>query len=200
MATQNDVIKTLMTMGVVYDKAMNEAAAEMLLSDLSDFSPDAILDSLKKCRQEVNRFPSIADIISRAQSKDGRPGVEEAWALLPKDESTSAVWTNEMAEAFGSCSSLMSEDRIAARMAFKETYETLIKNARQIGKPVKWIPSFGTDKLGREAALRVAIDKNRITLGHAQSICPEFEIKKTQTLIGEEQRNEIQKLIEGSFK
>lgn len=183
-------------MGILYDKAINEDAGEMFLSDLSAFSNDDILSALKSCRTELNKFPTVADIISRVQKNDGRPGVEEAWSLIPRDEASSIVWTEEMGIAWSVASPLIDEDLIAARMAFKERYESAIRDSRAKGLPVKWLPSFGHDKAGREMALREAIDKNRITLGHAQKIMPEFEIKKTQIVIGNNpDATAIQKLI-----
>src|ERR1035437_3950760 len=43
--------------------------------------------------------PKPASIISiiDAMRPDGRPGADEAWAMIPRDEMTSAVITDEMA-------------------------------------------------------------------------------------------------------
>jgi hypothetical protein len=203
MNTENMLIaQQILGLAEYYDKTLSSNQIEMFVEDLGSINLEQLKFAIKKYRTDPKSvfFPLPSKLIGLVSESDGRPGDDEAWAMIPKDEDASVIWTTEMAEAFGVCLPLIYEDKIAARMAFKESYEALIKNARQNGKPVKWLPTFGRDKLGREAALRVAIDKNRITLGHAQSIVPEFEIKKTQTLIGEEQRNEIQKLIEGSFK
>lgn len=199
-ATKNDVVKVLMTMGVLYDKAMNEDAGEMFLSDLEGISYDSILIALKKCRSELTRFPTIAEIVSRVQSNDGRIGTEEAWSMLPKDERTSIVWTEEMRIAFGVAYPLLDEDRIAARMAFKEKYESLVKDARSKNIPVKWSASYGSDVQGREAAIKEAIDKNRISQSSAQKMLPEV-FQSEQLLLGSpEDAAEIRKMIEGAFK
>lgn len=199
MNKNNRVIQTLMTMAVLYDKPMNEAAAEMLLSDLSELREDSILEALKKCRQELSKFPTISEIVSRAQKRDGRLGAEEAWSMIPRDEANSVVWTKEMRTAHNVASKLMSEDMVAARMAFKESYDAAVKDSRSQNIPVEWVLSSGYDKSGREPALREAIDKKRISIEHAKKLMPEFEPKKLQVLIGENHKKEIQKLIEETF-
>ena len=72
---------------------------------------------------KVGRFaPKPADIISAIELMipDGRISADEAWALYPHDESSSAVITNEIAEAMSVAQDLIdSGDRIAGRMAFK---------------------------------------------------------------------------------
>lgn len=198
MNTKNDVIKILMTMATLYDKAMNEAAAEMLLSDLKDFSNDAIIDALKKCRLELGRFPSVHDIISRAQASDGRPGIEEAWAMCPKDESQSAYLNNEVMAAWSVADNIIQDtgDKIAARMAFKEVYEKTIRDNRSKGITPKWWLSSGYDKTGREIAIRDAIEKKRLTIADAKNIIPELEFSGSNRLaLPSNEQEAIKKLI-----
>jgi hypothetical protein len=64
-----DVIKALMVMATIYEKALTEDAADMLVSDLSEYGPDKILKALKLCRLELNRFPTVAEIIKRTNPK-----------------------------------------------------------------------------------------------------------------------------------
>jgi hypothetical protein len=109
-------------------------------------------------------------VISRID--DGRPGVEQAWAMIPQDEETSTVWTEEMAQAWGVAAPLLSNDRIAARMAFKEAYAKAVTDARDQKLPPKWTPSFGRDVPGRQAALAEAVRHNRIGLAHAVELLP----------------------------
>lgn len=155
----------------IYGKTVSVASAVMFLADLDGYPPSAIVEALSKCRKELRTFPSVADVIARIS--DGRPGVEEAWAMIPKDEYASVVWSNEMAEAYGVARGLLDEDPIAARMAFKETYLTAIARGRASGRPPKWTPSLGFDPHGRELAIREAIEKNRMTLASAQVLLPE---------------------------
>jgi len=103
--------------------------------------------------------PKPAGIAKLCKLQDGRPGVEEAWAIAitSQDESETVVWTQEMAEAFGLCSSVLeSGDEVGARMSFKETYVRLVTEARLNSRAVKWFPSIGWDVNKRSAALKKA--------------------------------------------
>ncbi len=168
--TQNDVIKALMTMGDIYGKQMSESAAQMFVDDLEIYPPSAVLYALKKCRTELSRFPTLAEIISRIQSLDGRPGAEEAWAMIPKSEYESVVWTEEMSGAYGIAGPLLkSGDDVGARMAFKEKYSALVKEARDADHRVRWTMSPGYDPAGRETAIREAMRLGRLESTHPLS-------------------------------
>jgi hypothetical protein len=114
--------------------------------------------------------PKPADIIrliGGAAAIDGRPGANEAWAMIPQDEAGSVVWTDEMAAAFGIAADLLAAGQtIAARSAFIESYERLVAEARAARRPVRWTPSLGTDASRRTAALEVALQRGRISASH----------------------------------
>ncbi|MBZ5721173.1 MAG: hypothetical protein LAO03_12410 [Acidobacteriia bacterium] len=137
-----------------------------MAADLASLYTDAqIIAALARVRLEC-RFIAPVDIIERipgAGADDGRPGVEEAWALCPKDESSSCVWTEEMMEAFGVARPMLQAgDHVAARMTFKEAYSRALESARREGIPVRWEPSLGWDKSDRVRALTEAVEKKRI--------------------------------------
>lgn len=146
-------------------------AARMMVEDLSQYPVELVLKALTKCRRELKTRMSLADVISRID--DGRPGAEEAWAMIPKDESGSVVWTEEMAEAYGIASPLINEgDAVQARMAFTETYRDRCAKARDAGIPVRWLPSLGHDPHGREQVLLDAVEKGRLTASHVEKLLP----------------------------
>lgn len=158
--------------GEIYGKQVSLAAALMFLADLDNHSSDAIASALSRCRKELRTFPTVFDVIARIP--DGRPGVEEAWMLIPKDEDGSVVWNNEIAEAFGVCRLMIDEDPVAARMAFKESYLKITADARAAGRAPVWSPSFGFEKSGRAAAISEATQKGRLTQSEAQSMLPDL--------------------------
>lgn len=166
----NEVVRVLKATAEIYGKNLSEAAAVMFLVDLQEYSPRQITEALSRCRKELTTFPTIAQVIGRIP--DGRPGVEEAWAMLPKSEDDSVVWTEEMAEAYGSVAQLLASDPVAARMAFKEIYPKLIQTARDEKQSVRWVASLGHDPSHREAVLKEAVRKNRLTQAHANSLLP----------------------------
>ena len=170
--------------GEIFGKQLSTDAYLIFLADLDNFTSSDVSAALSKCRKELRTFPTVSDVISRIE--DGRPGVEEAWMMIPKDEYASVVWNNEISEAFGICRIMISEDMVAARMAFKESYSKIVSRNRSAGYRPVWSPSFGFDKFARADAVREAIDKGRITLDHAVLLLPDFEKQKkpAQSLIG----------------
>lgn len=169
-----ELIGIVKATGEIYSRQVSPVAARMFLEDLSGFSSAQIKAALSKCRLELKSFPTVADIVARID--DGRPGVEQAWAMLPKDDRDSVVWTDEMAAAFNVVRGMIDSDPIAARMAFKETYSRLLADARASRRPPNWNASLGHDYHGREAALREAVQRRRITIEHAQTIDSMFEL------------------------
>lgn len=164
---------------------MSEPAAAVLADDLSRFPEAQVLGALTRCRRELKGRLTIADVVDRLD--DGRPGAEEAWAMIPHDEEGSVVWSAEMQRAFGVANPLLIEgDTIAARMAFLEAYRGQVRLARDRAEPVCWQPSLGRDRWGREAALRDAIDKGRMLPAHALALLPEMaeSVGEDQRLLG----------------
>jgi hypothetical protein len=108
-----------------------------------------------------------------ANEPDGRVGAEEAWAMYPHDESSSAVITNEMAEAMQLAQGIYNDgDKIGARMSFKESYNRIVAHNKLNGIRPKWFASLGHSKEGREIALKDAVIKGRISQDHATSLLP----------------------------
>jgi hypothetical protein len=165
-----NLLEALQATAEIYGRQLTETAASFLLADLGRFSSQEIMKALSRCRQELKFFPTVADIIARID--DGRPGPEEAWAMVPKDESGSVVWTDEMSGAFSVARTLIDSDPIAARQAFKESYTRLVAEARAQGIPARWSPSLGFEKHSRDAALIEAVNKRRMSIEHAMEINP----------------------------
>ena len=175
MNPNRQLAEALKTTAEIYGKQMSDAAAAMFIADLGRFTPEQILKSLARCRLELRTFPTIADIAARID--DGRPGPEEAWAMIPKDEYSSVVWTDEMRDAFAACRSLLEEDFVAARMAFREKYSQLLAEARSLGRQARWTPSLGHDRHGREQALQRAVQRDLMASDHAQSLLPDLSVQ-----------------------
>lgn len=155
---------------------LSETAIQVMLDDLARYPEHQVMGSLTRCRRELKGRLTIADVVSRLN--DGRPGVEEAWAMLPKDEYSTAVWTVEMSQASAVVHDLMaSGDEVAARMAFKEAYNRLCQDARDRGEPVSWSASLGWDKNGRESALKAAVVAGRLTQQQAKIYLPEVDLQ-----------------------
>lgn len=201
MSPSSSLVKALGVLLQVFQRQMSPDDAKILVqeyaSDLADFPEPSVLEAIRRCRRELRTFPTIADIVARVN--DGRPGAEEAWALIPKDESESGVWTEEMREAFNVCRPLLDEDPIAARMAFRETYNKLIAEARSSGAPAQWQVTLGHDFSGRAPAILEAVRLGRLTHEHAVQLIPvEFKpgnLRLLESQVPKTQPNEVREQI-----
>ncbi len=152
-------------------RTFSEAAARVFVSDLAIYPEAAVIKALARCRREVKGVLTISEVVARID--DGRPGPDEAWAMMPFDEMRTVVWTDEMAQAFGVARHLLAiNDKAGGRIAFKEAYVKAVADARDAGTAPLWTPSLGHDKDGRDAALHEAVSKGRMSLDHAQSFVP----------------------------
>lgn len=113
-------------------------------------------------RQRGKFTPSPADIVEQielAAQRDTRPEPEEAWAiaLRSQDEAETVVWTQECAEAFVIARPVLdTSGPISARKSFLEAYARLVREAREVRRPVAWVASLGTDPERRTAAVKRA--------------------------------------------
>jgi hypothetical protein len=136
---------------------LSDPAKAAIVADLERYTEEQVSDALDRCRNECRRLTQ-QDIISRID--DGRPGPQEAWGMIPTSEEASVVWTEEMAEAYGTIRFM--DDPVAARMSFIEAYNAAVVRARAKGATVKWSPSLGNDPLDRDRALIEATEKGRL--------------------------------------
>ena len=144
---------------------------------LSCFPPGSVTRSTTNYIK-TNKFkPQLADIVNgcSAQMAGNWLGPDEAWALMPKSESDSAMLTDEIAQAMAAASPLLEAgDKVAARMAFKDAYTRLTDKAKVEGRQPVFFPSFGTDAPGRVTVLANAVRVGQISLDRATEALPEY--------------------------
>ena len=148
----------------------------MLWSNLMNNYPlSSVKDALLNHVEHSVFAPKPADMINFIKEQDGRPSADVAWSMIPRNESVSAVLSQDMLTAMAAAQPLLDEgDQVAARMAFKESYNRLITEARNNSIPVEWFPSLGDDKYGREAVVKEAVRLGRISEVHAQKLLPQI--------------------------
>jgi hypothetical protein len=126
----------------------------------------------------TNKFkPQLADIVQgcMAQTPSAWISADEAWALMPKSEMDSCMLNDETAQAMAAASPLLAAgDRIAARMAFRSTYERLVEQARIDCRQPRYFPSFGSEITGRATMLGNAVRAGHMQLEAALNVAPEF--------------------------
>lgn len=192
MAASEALLQAIAVTAELTSTQLSTGAARVMAEDLARYPESYVMEALTRCRRELKGRLTIADVLTRMD--DGRPGPEEAWAMLPKDEATSVVWTDEIAAAYCIASHLISHDQlIPARLAFLESYRYHVQNARDSGKPVHWWPSLGHDPLDRERALLMSQKLNRLTARHVASLLPHREVPSPEVmaLLGYEEKHEL---------
>jgi len=173
--SKSQMLALIQLIAECHEAELTEARAAMIENDLRGFPLDQINAAWTKYRSipTNRRMPTAAELIQHIP--DGHPTVQEAWAMLPRNEDDSVIWTEEMRSSYGVVRAMILEGNNGAFFAFKSTYEPLVLEARALRKKPNWSPSFGFNKSGREAALVEAIEKKRLSLETSLKYYPELE-------------------------
>lgn len=160
-----DATCALMTRGTY---TPNDTSTEIFFSALADFDLATVRAGFTAHIRSSRFSPTPADIldaIEKVTGGDGRLGVEEAWtlALTASDEADTVVWTDEIAQAWGTARVVFERgDEIGARMAFKEAYARLVAEARAARRPLRWTVCEGFDGRRKAEALKLAAERGRL--------------------------------------
>jgi len=177
------------TLEIYGQPQLSQDAVRIWWAALQKFEIGTVRQALDEHIRKSKFAPRPADILDILDkiNPDGRPTAEEAWAMIPKGEQSSVVMTEEMAKALRIAQPLLDErDHIAARMAFKDAYSRLVDTAKRLGEPVKWFPSLGSDKEGREACLAEAVRLGRLPSNQAIGLLPPDKIAPMLEAAGKE--------------
>jgi hypothetical protein len=139
------------------------------------YSTESIIRALDRCRRELSGRLTPSAVIERIEDSDGRPGANEAWgiAMAGFDEAETIVTNEEIAQAMAAAKPIMdSGDEIGARMAFRDCYERIVRQAREAGTIPKWYPSLGHDPIRRVDAIKTAADRGLLTHSQASAYLP----------------------------
>lgn len=161
---------------------LSDGAARVLLADLEPYDEQAILAALHRLRVEGGRF-NVDAIVQRLPGM--WPGPEQAWAEFPKDEAASGCVTDQAMQAWGVASELA--DSVAARMAFKETYQAAVAHARAQGLTPHWSVTLGSDPDLRELAILKGVREQRLSLETAAAYLPHIPAEELPALARGEQ-------------
>jgi hypothetical protein len=183
------LLENLAATSELMGQPISPLALEYMAKDLKQFPVDTVIEALNKLRRESKGRLTLAAIVEKIEqlNPDGRPGADEAWAMIPMDEYTSAVMTQEMAEALHIAQPLMDAgDKIAARMSFKEAYGRIMDTNKRNGVKPTWFPSLGQDKEGRDTVLAEAVRLGRLSADHAIGLLPPEKIAPMLQSAGKE--------------
>jgi hypothetical protein len=179
MSTKRELGEAIALLRAEYDdmKPIDGARLEMWWEALRHFPDGSVKASAIRHLKTSHFKPQLADIVKgcEAQIEGQWLGADEAWALMPKSESDSAMLTDEIAQAMAAASTLIEGgDKVAARMAFKDAYNRLVEKAKTEGRGPRFFPSFGSDAAGRVSMMANAVQKGQITLDAATHALPEY--------------------------
>jgi hypothetical protein len=176
------LLEALAVMAELTGTDWSKPAIRMIEHELSAYPEADVLGAIRKCQGELTRRVTLADILDRIPSQ--HPGVEEAWALVSQtmnNEYVSIVWTEQMRKAYGAALAVQ-DDKISARMAFKEVYSRELREARANHVFPVWNASLGYDPIMREECVKRAAQRNLIGQAHAAKLIgydpPTEEAKK----------------------
>lgn len=171
------IIENLAVTAELMGATISPNALAVMAKDLGEYDEILVLRSLQSFRKECSRF-SLDGIIKHIEKNlpNKRLLSDEAWAIYPKDETSSAVITDEIAEAMQSAQPLLDDgDKIGARMAFKQAYERVTERNKLEGRKPKWFASLGTEKTGREIAVKEAVRLGRLSKEYEFLLLPPSE-------------------------
>lgn len=175
----------------IYSVECNVNVLRLWWASLAKHDFNLVKESFSRHIQDTKNgkfAPKPADILAIIETlkPDGRIGADEAWALYPHDEYSSAVITDEMAEAMSSAQPLLNEgDKIGARMAFKEAYNRIVNRNKTSNLHPKWFASLGHDLNSREIAIKQAVTLGRLTNEQAIKLLPVTYHSKITQAVGE---------------
>lgn len=168
---EGEFTKLLAAAMLIYDRQITTTIVSLFFSAMTPYDLATVREALSRHLQDPDggRFaPKPADLIRQiqnGQASDGRPGREEAWAIaqLAADESRTVVLSDEIIGALEVARPLLeARDKVAARLAFCEAYDRLVREKRAECVPLAWHVSLGYDKAGRVQAIEQARELGRI--------------------------------------
>lgn len=183
------LLEALAVMAELTGTEWSKPAIKVIQQELSAYPEQDVLGAIRRCQGELRHRVTLADILDRIPSQ--HPGVEEAWAQVSKvmnnEQVSSIVWTEQMREGFGAAVAVQ-DDKIAARMAFKEVYTRAVREARANRQLPSWSVSLGYNKALRDECVREAAQRNLISQVYAAKL-----------LAHDPPRDEAMKLIESEY-
>lgn len=174
MGKQETLIEDLAATAEVMGQEVRPAGLLVMSDELMAYPLEVVRAALSRVRRECRRL-TLADLLERIETADGRPLADEAWAtaILAMEESETFIWTRETQQAFSIAKPLVEiNDRVGARMAFRDAYARLVQEARAHHVPVAWSPSLGWDVERRREVLESAVINGRLPASYVQGLLP----------------------------
>ena len=154
MQIDEDVLAAIAVCAELTGTVLSKPAARIFAQDLSTQPKPAVLRALERCRRELRGRLTLSDVLDRIAMEDGRPGADEAWAMCPMDEATTAVlnaWFHGVAMNLATFSTAVVRLRVSpANVAF------VLALAAALGFTAGFVPALRAARLSPAEALRRA--------------------------------------------
>lgn len=177
MATLNDWVELLQGTAEAVGFPISQTCADMMALDLGGYEFDQVKAACAKCRRELKFRLTLSDIIDRLQAEDGRPGPDEAWLMVMKDDDYSQLTNNEIDEASkGVMEAIRAGNAFGAERSFKELYPKVVKKAREQGRIPVYRVSIG-QLGGNEQAISEGLKSGVLAINYLEANFPEDQIR-----------------------
>lgn len=161
---------------------LSPAAKALWFATVQAYPMETVQKALSAVVQSSSFMPQPSEVIAwmtGAKGNDGRPGLDEAWAMAhdAMDESLTVVLTPEIIGAMGATRGLMLDrDQVAARKAFQEVYDRMVREARNNHRPISWQVQLGTDRNHQQQAINDGIKRGRLKPERVSHLLPAPEV------------------------
>lgn len=166
---KQEFLQIMRTTGDLYSKEIPNERVAIYWQALKHRELSDVKEAINRHIQDPQRgrfFPLPADVAEQLpKAGDAWLSADEAWALTPKDERSSAAMCDEMANALQVANELIwAGDLVAARRAFIDSYNRQVEEAKREGRAPKWWPSLGHDPHSRHKAETKVVELNNLML------------------------------------
>ena len=185
MEKQASLIEALAAAAEVMGQDIRPAGLLAMSDALMSYPLEVSHRALNQVRRECRRL-TLADILERIDTSDGRPQADEAWAtaIRAMDEAETVVWTHETQQAFAVARPLLEiNDRVGARMAFRDAYERRVRDARERNETVQCIASLGWNADRRRDVLEAAVATGRLPVSQVQGLLPGLDREQAAEVV-----------------
>ena len=165
----------------LFGRELTESAARLWWGAFKDLPFEVVANGISQYIRHGKYPPKPGDVreLIESAARSEWPTAEEAWAGAQDaaDEDRTVVWTLEAGKAFHDVAEplLSSGDHVSARMAFKDAYERLVREAIASGRRPEWKVVRGWDVDHRRVAVEKALEDGRITPKAAEPILIETD-------------------------
>lgn len=177
-----DLLEDLRVTLEICDRVLSDRAQFVFVEALQGYPEAQVMAALARCRKEFKGTLTPRDVIDRLD--DGRPSADEAWAMVPKNERDSAIWSDEMAHGWSIAEpAWMNGDRVGAHRAFRDAYTDAVYRNRDQRRPTNWTVTLGDDRQQAFNVIQHGLRCNKLSITAAMRAVPDLDHINTKQVL-----------------